>query len=142
MIAGLSFAYQLLYLLDATGFYTPGLHVLGVHVSRATGQELVWSLEINFLNFFVLLFWYNVLGDSTQALLGFAIISVLACFETQRVCYVICYVLLVYSGGHLQWPDEKGLYLLSDLLPYTKSLNLSPFKTSLSRRGLLLFWRT
>jgi len=39
--AGLSFAYQLLYLLDATGFYTPGLHVLGVQVCRATGQELV-----------------------------------------------------------------------------------------------------
>ncbi|KAG9445763.1 hypothetical protein H6P81_011891 [Aristolochia fimbriata] len=38
---GLSFAYQLLYLLDATGFYTPGLHVLGVYVSRATGQELM-----------------------------------------------------------------------------------------------------
>ncbi|ONK71341.1 uncharacterized protein A4U43_C04F7480 [Asparagus officinalis] len=37
----LSFAYQLLYLLDATGFYTPGLHVLEVHVCRATGQELV-----------------------------------------------------------------------------------------------------
>lgn len=40
---GLSFAYQLLYLLDATGFYTPGLHVLGVHVCRATGQELMDS---------------------------------------------------------------------------------------------------
>ncbi|MCL7037318.1 hypothetical protein MKW94_000132 [Papaver nudicaule] len=38
---GLSFAYQLLYLLDATGFYSPGLHVLGVHVCRATGQELM-----------------------------------------------------------------------------------------------------
>ncbi|KAJ8616223.1 hypothetical protein MRB53_035595 [Persea americana] len=38
---GLSFAYQLLYLLDATGFYTPALHVLGVHVCRATGQELM-----------------------------------------------------------------------------------------------------
>ncbi|KAJ6851970.1 peroxisome biogenesis protein 12 [Iris pallida] len=40
---GLSFAYQLLYLLDATGFYTPGLHILGVHVCRATGQELMDS---------------------------------------------------------------------------------------------------
>uniref|UniRef100_A0A1D1YUU7 Peroxisome biogenesis protein 12 n=1 Tax=Anthurium amnicola TaxID=1678845 RepID=A0A1D1YUU7_9ARAE len=40
---GLSFAYQLLYLLDATGFYNPGLHVLGVHVCRATGQELMDS---------------------------------------------------------------------------------------------------
>lgn len=39
--AGLAFAYQLLYLLDATGFYSPGLHALGVHVCRATGQELV-----------------------------------------------------------------------------------------------------
>lgn len=39
--AGLSFAYQLLYLLDATGFYSLGLQVIGVHVCRATGQELV-----------------------------------------------------------------------------------------------------
>ncbi|KAJ4954291.1 hypothetical protein NE237_011074 [Protea cynaroides] len=38
---GLTFAYQLLYLLDATGFYSPGLHVLGAHVCRATGQELM-----------------------------------------------------------------------------------------------------
>lgn len=40
---GLSFAYQLLYLLDATAFYSPGLHVLGLHVCRATGQELMDS---------------------------------------------------------------------------------------------------
>lgn len=39
--AGLSFTYQLLYLLDATGFYSVGLHALGIHVCRATGQELV-----------------------------------------------------------------------------------------------------
>ncbi|KAF9623254.1 hypothetical protein IFM89_000743 [Coptis chinensis] len=38
---GLTFAYQLLYLLDATGFYSPGLHALGIHVCRATGQELM-----------------------------------------------------------------------------------------------------
>ncbi|KAF6156255.1 hypothetical protein GIB67_030258 [Kingdonia uniflora] len=38
---GLSFGYQLLYLLDATGFYSPGLHALGIHVCRATGQELM-----------------------------------------------------------------------------------------------------
>ncbi|XP_039133190.1 peroxisome biogenesis protein 12 [Dioscorea cayenensis subsp. rotundata] len=38
---GLSFAYQLLYLLDATRFYSPSLHALGVQVSRATGQELM-----------------------------------------------------------------------------------------------------
>ncbi|PKU85003.1 peroxisome biogenesis protein 12 isoform X2 [Dendrobium catenatum] len=40
---GLSFAYQLLYLLDATGFFTLGLHALGIHVCRATGQELMDS---------------------------------------------------------------------------------------------------
>ncbi|XP_039828785.1 peroxisome biogenesis protein 12-like isoform X1 [Panicum virgatum] len=40
---GLSFAYQLLYLLDATAFYSPALHVLGLHVCRATGQELMDS---------------------------------------------------------------------------------------------------
>ncbi|KAK3012009.1 hypothetical protein RJ639_011140 [Escallonia herrerae] len=38
---GLAFAYQLLYLLDATGFYSLGLHALGIHVCRATGQELM-----------------------------------------------------------------------------------------------------
>ncbi|WCJ43768.1 peroxin-12 [Euphorbia peplus] len=38
---GLSFTYQLLYLLDATGFYSLGLQALGVHVCRATGQELM-----------------------------------------------------------------------------------------------------
>lgn len=38
---GLTFAYQLLYLLDATGFFSPGLHTLGIHVCRATGQELM-----------------------------------------------------------------------------------------------------
>ncbi|KAF4403413.1 hypothetical protein G4B88_008059 [Cannabis sativa] len=37
---GLSFSYQLLYLLDATGFYSLGLHALGIHVCPATGQEL------------------------------------------------------------------------------------------------------
>ncbi|KAH0927898.1 hypothetical protein HID58_020154 [Brassica napus] len=39
--AGLSFTYQLLYLLDATGFYSLGLQALGVQVCRATGQELM-----------------------------------------------------------------------------------------------------
>ncbi|XP_010264914.1 PREDICTED: peroxisome biogenesis protein 12 [Nelumbo nucifera] len=38
---GMTFAYQLLYLLDATGFYSPGLHALGIHVCRATEQELM-----------------------------------------------------------------------------------------------------
>ncbi|CAI0385203.1 unnamed protein product [Linum tenue] len=40
-VEGLSFSYQLLYLLDATGFYSLGLHALGIHVCRATGQELM-----------------------------------------------------------------------------------------------------
>ncbi|CAH8361552.1 unnamed protein product [Eruca vesicaria subsp. sativa] len=38
---GLSFSYQLLYLLDATGFYSLGLQALGIQVCRATGQELM-----------------------------------------------------------------------------------------------------
>lgn len=38
---GLSFAYQLLYLLDATHFYTPALQIMGLHVCRASGQELM-----------------------------------------------------------------------------------------------------
>jgi hypothetical protein len=48
LFAGLSFAYQLLYLLDATAFYSPALHVLGLHVCRATGQELVLHLTLSF----------------------------------------------------------------------------------------------
>lgn len=44
--AGLSFTYQLLYLLDATGFYSLGLQALGIHVCRATGQELVFYFLI------------------------------------------------------------------------------------------------
>nr|VDC81318.1 unnamed protein product [Brassica rapa] len=38
---GLSFSYQLLYLLDATRFYSLGLQALGIQVCRATGQELM-----------------------------------------------------------------------------------------------------
>lgn len=38
---GFQFAYQLLYLLDATGYYSLALHALGIHVCRATGQELM-----------------------------------------------------------------------------------------------------
>lgn len=38
---GLSFAYQLLYLLDATRFYTPALQIMGLQVCRASGQELM-----------------------------------------------------------------------------------------------------
>ncbi|MED6131130.1 ubiquitin-protein ligase peroxin 12, variant 2 [Stylosanthes scabra] len=38
---GLQFAYQLLYLLDATGYYSLALHALGIQVCRATGQEMM-----------------------------------------------------------------------------------------------------
>ncbi|XP_050883187.1 mitochondrial import receptor subunit TOM20-3 isoform X2 [Lathyrus oleraceus] len=38
---GFQFAYQMLYLLDATGYYSLALHALGIHVCRASGQELV-----------------------------------------------------------------------------------------------------
>ncbi|KAI5058088.1 hypothetical protein GOP47_0026892 [Adiantum capillus-veneris] len=38
---GLSFSYQLLYLLDATHFYTLALQIMGLHVCRASGQELM-----------------------------------------------------------------------------------------------------
>lgn len=38
---GFQFAYQMLYLLDATGYYSLALHALGIHVCRATGQELM-----------------------------------------------------------------------------------------------------
>ncbi|KAK9810536.1 hypothetical protein WJX72_012327 [[Myrmecia] bisecta] len=38
---GLRFAYQLLYLLDSTPYYSPLLHLLGQQVVRVSGQELV-----------------------------------------------------------------------------------------------------
>ncbi|XP_045809227.1 peroxisome biogenesis protein 12-like [Trifolium pratense] len=38
---GFQFAYQMLYLLDATGYYSLALHALGINVCRATGQELM-----------------------------------------------------------------------------------------------------
>lgn len=38
---GFQFAYQMLYLLDATGYYSLALHALGIYVCRATGQELM-----------------------------------------------------------------------------------------------------
>ncbi|CAI8601678.1 unnamed protein product [Vicia faba] len=38
---GFQFAYQMLYLLDATGYYSLALHALGIHVCRASGQELM-----------------------------------------------------------------------------------------------------
>lgn len=40
---GARFAYQLLYLLDATPYYSPSLHLLRLAVVRVTGQELVRS---------------------------------------------------------------------------------------------------
>ncbi|RID64515.1 hypothetical protein BRARA_E03447 [Brassica rapa] len=40
-ISWIIFTYQLLYLLDATGFYSLGLQALGVQICRATGQELM-----------------------------------------------------------------------------------------------------
>jgi hypothetical protein len=52
--AGFSFAYQLLYLLDATAFYSPALHVLGLHVCRATGQELVLCFTLSFFGVFIM----------------------------------------------------------------------------------------
>jgi len=38
----------MLYLLDATGYYSLALHALGIHVCRATGQELVDSYELGY----------------------------------------------------------------------------------------------
>jgi peroxin-12 len=38
---GARFAYQLLYLLGRTPYYSPGLHLLGLQVVRLTGQEAV-----------------------------------------------------------------------------------------------------
>ena len=38
---GLSFSYQLAYLLQASPYFSPSLHLLGQHVVRASGQQLV-----------------------------------------------------------------------------------------------------
>ncbi|KAG0586375.1 hypothetical protein KC19_2G085800 [Ceratodon purpureus] len=43
---GASFAYQLLYLLDATRFYTPALQYMGLVVRRSTGQELMNAAKV------------------------------------------------------------------------------------------------
>eukprot|EP00850_Spirogloea_muscicola_P002073 SM000008S22162 [mRNA] locus=s8:169171:172336:+ [translate_table: standard] len=43
---GVSFAYQLLYLLDATGFYSFSLHCLQLKLRRASGQELMDATKI------------------------------------------------------------------------------------------------
>lgn len=43
---GASFAYQLLYLLDATQFYTPALQYMGLIVRRSTGQELMDAAKV------------------------------------------------------------------------------------------------
>ncbi|KAL3564940.1 hypothetical protein D5086_032986, partial [Populus alba] len=45
----MSFAYQLLYLLDATGFYSLGLHALGIHVlSSHRARAGRWTLLLEF----------------------------------------------------------------------------------------------
>ncbi|ONK78260.1 uncharacterized protein A4U43_C02F16350 [Asparagus officinalis] len=75
-IIGLSSAYQLLYLLDATGFNTPGLHVLGVYVCRATGQELV-----------------------IESLLSFACLSANSCLPVLRAGVVVMLYLFKWSYG-------------------------------------------
>lgn len=41
---GLSFSYQLAYLLQASPYFSPSLHLLGQHVVRASGQQLVRHL--------------------------------------------------------------------------------------------------
>ncbi len=38
---GLSFSYQLAYLLQASPYFSPMLHMLRQHVERASGQQLV-----------------------------------------------------------------------------------------------------
>ncbi|CAM6092311.1 unnamed protein product [Calypogeia fissa] len=38
---GLSFAYQLFYLLDSSKYFSPALHILRIQVCRASGQELI-----------------------------------------------------------------------------------------------------
>ena len=43
---GLRFAYQLLYLLENTAFYSPVLHLLGQRVVRVTAQEMVGAAAI------------------------------------------------------------------------------------------------
>jgi len=65
---GFQFAYQMLYLLDATGYYSLALHALGIHVCRATGQELVNISVFNFnkSSLFSLLFTKYIAESMTR----------------------------------------------------------------------------
>ncbi len=40
---GLTFSYQLAYLLQSSPYFSPTLHLLGQHVVRTSAQELVGS---------------------------------------------------------------------------------------------------
>jgi Pex2 / Pex12 amino terminal region len=51
---GLTFGYQLFYLLELSPYYSPLLHLLGQTVCRVSGRELVGFLE-GFLGFWGLL---------------------------------------------------------------------------------------
>lgn len=41
-VEALRFAYQLMYLLDSTPFFSPDLHLLQQVIVRVSGNELVW----------------------------------------------------------------------------------------------------
>ncbi|ONK56659.1 uncharacterized protein A4U43_C10F11320 [Asparagus officinalis] len=72
----LEFMFVVQHLLDATGFNTPGLHVLGVYVCRAIGQELV-----------------------IESLLSFACLSANSCLPVLRAGVVMLLYLFKWSYG-------------------------------------------
>ena len=43
---GLTFCYQMLYLVDRSPYYSPMLHLLRQHIVRVSGQELVCTLHL------------------------------------------------------------------------------------------------
>ena len=44
---GLTFCYQMLYLVDRSPYYSPVLHLLRQHIVRVSGQELVCPLRLS-----------------------------------------------------------------------------------------------
>lgn len=70
----------MLYLLDATGFYSLGLHALGIQVCRATGQELVQCSK-NFFWFFLV--YYCVFSGKLAVTLCFYLLNFVAICESE-----------------------------------------------------------
>lgn len=86
--AGLSFTYQLMYLLDATGFYSLGLQALGVRVVELQGKN--WYpllLLFSFMKFILCMIGVNRRPLNRTSYSGDTIVLVSALFPRfDRLC--------------------------------------------------------